>query len=84
VAAAASEQLPQHSKGESGAADAGRQQQQQQQQCLYLQHDAELDVAAEAVLVDRGCWPADSARLAADADIIAGELRVASTGWQAC
>lgn len=35
------------------------------------QHDWELEAAAEAALADRGCWGQDSARLAAEADIIA-------------
>jgi hypothetical protein len=38
------------------------------------QQQGVLDAAAEAVLADRGCWPHDSARLAAEADIIAGTL----------
>ncbi|PRW58809.1 kinase [Chlorella sorokiniana] len=38
---------------------------------LHQAHDPELDAAAEAALADKGCWPADCARLAGEADIIA-------------
>lgn len=40
---------------------------------LHQAHDPELDAAAEAALADKGCWPADCARLAGQADIIARE-----------
>lgn len=47
------------------------------------QPDPGLEAAAEAALADRGCWGQDSARLAAEADIIAGMLArvVAAGGW---
>lgn len=44
------------------------------------QHDWELEAAAEAALADRGCWGQDSARLAAEADIIAGARREGTPG----
>ncbi len=37
------------------------------------QHNEQLEAAALEALSDKGCWPQDSARLAADADIIACE-----------
>lgn len=59
--------LPQQDgEGAPWAADGSQQQPAQQQQ------GSELEAAAEAVLADRGCWPQDVARLAAEADIIAG------------
>jgi len=57
----------------TGQQQAG-QQQHHHQLSAHHPHDPELEAAAEAVLADRGCWLQDSARLAAEADIIAGEL----------
>lgn len=53
----------------------GQQQQQQQHNGKQWQPQQQrglaLEAAAEAALSDRGCWGADSARLAGEADIIA-------------
>ena len=66
---------------QDGGQPAAVQDAQQPAARLHGAHDPELDAAAEAVLADRGCWPADSARLATQADIIAGEAGRA--GWVA-
>lgn len=44
------------------------------------QQQSELEAAADAALADRGCWGPDTARLAAEADIVAGEHNWASQG----
>lgn len=66
-------QAPAHA--EPAQQQAGNGQQQAAQEAPTDQQQKQqhaLDAAAEAVLADRGCWPHDSARLAAEADIIAG------------
>lgn len=46
--------------------------------------DPSLDAAAEAVLADRGCWPRDCGRLAAEADVIAGAPLTSCAERRAC
>lgn len=58
---------------QAAAQQAAAQDVQQPAVRLHQAHDPELDAAAETALADRGCWPADCARLAGQADIIASE-----------
>ena len=78
---------------EDGQEQAGQQMEQDGQQPaaqdvqqpaarLQQPHDPELDAAAEAALADKGCWPADSARLAGQADIVAGAAGAGRAGLQ--
>lgn len=80
------QQAAQRAAAQQAAAQQGQQQPESQQGQLsapqdvqqpavrlHQAHDPELDAAAEAALADKGCWPADCARLAGEADIIARE-----------